>query len=418
AALRDDTLAPLAALQGNPEDGASLGGLVGRLRDGLTALRASPSDSISQSEALRVAENLAGRLNDTGRAITAARQQVQDGALADVDRANGLVRDISRLDAQVTAEIAAGRSGDAMRDQRDVAVNRLSALLDVTPVEGRGGSITLILRGGSVLPLDPDASPLGMADAVVNPESYYGPPAGTLPGVTLNGRPLDGQVLGGRIGGALALRDNTLARMGAEADTLATALATRLSEQGLTLFTEAGGAAPPAIGSAASTGFAARITVSPEVRANPTAIRDGTSDAVGYPLNTTGSTGFTGLLQRVLDYGFGGQRAAGVPHTPIPSSGLGPGGNLTSGFAAPLRLTDYAAAVTGAHATEAAAATAASKEASSLADRLGSLVQTREGVDVDKEMAAMVTLQNAYAANARLMGAVQGMWDALLSAVR
>jgi flagellar hook-associated protein 1 len=42
----------------------------------------------------------------------------------------------------------------------------------------------------------------------------------------------------------------------------------------------------------------------------------------------------------------------------------------------------------------------------------------RSGVDPDAEMAAMVALQNAYAANARVVGTVQAMWDSLLSAVR
>jgi flagellar hook-associated protein 1 FlgK len=39
-------------------------------------------------------------------------------------------------------------------------------------------------------------------------------------------------------------------------------------------------------------------------------------------------------------------------------------------------------------------------------------------VDPDAEMAAMVQLQNAYAANARVLGTVQSMWDSLLAAVR
>jgi len=33
-------------------------------------------------------------------------------------------------------------------------------------------------------------------------------------------------------------------------------------------------------------------------------------------------------------------------------------------------------------------------------------------------MAAMVQLQNAYAANARVLSTAQAMWDALLGAVR
>ena len=42
----------------------------------------------------------------------------------------------------------------------------------------------------------------------------------------------------------------------------------------------------------------------------------------------------------------------------------------------------------------------------------------QSGVDSDAEMAAMVGLQNAYAANARVLGTVQAMWDSLLAAVR
>ena len=33
-------------------------------------------------------------------------------------------------------------------------------------------------------------------------------------------------------------------------------------------------------------------------------------------------------------------------------------------------------------------------------------------------MAGMVTLQNAYAANAKVLGTLQVMWDSLLAAVR
>ena len=40
------------------------------------------------------------------------------------------------------------------------------------------------------------------------------------------------------------------------------------------------------------------------------------------------------------------------------------------------------------------------------------------GVDIDAEMALMVQLQNAYGANARVISAIQAMWDQLLGAVR
>jgi flagellar basal body rod protein FlgG len=44
--------------------------------------------------------------------------------------------------------------------------------------------------------------------------------------------------------------------------------------------------------------------------------------------------------------------------------------------------------------------------------------QARSGVDVDREVAAMVELQNAYTVNARVVATIQAMWDALFGAVR
>jgi flagellar hook-associated protein 1 FlgK len=206
--------------------------------------------------------------------------------------------------------------------------------------------------------------------------------------------------------------------MGAELDTLAATLAERLREQGLTLFTEPGGGAPPAPGSAAAAGFAGRIAVSPQVQSDPRRLRDGTTDVPAFPPNPDGRAGYTALLDRVLSFAFGERRNATTSHADIPGSHAGPAGLLASPFAPPRRIADYAAAVSASQAAEAGAAASRAEEADGIATHLQSMVQVREGVDVDAEMAAMVTLQNAYAANARVLAAVQGMWDALLGAVR
>jgi len=39
-------------------------------------------------------------------------------------------------------------------------------------------------------------------------------------------------------------------------------------------------------------------------------------------------------------------------------------------------------------------------------------------VDVDSEMASLIQLQNAYAANARVMTTAQSMWTTLFESVR
>jgi flagellar hook-associated protein 1 FlgK len=422
AALADDVLGPLSQLQGSPADGTSIGDMVGALRDTFVALRTSPSDPGLQGKGLSTAQELAGRLNEMSGAVGRARQSVQDGLHGDVDQANALLRQIATLDGKVRSSQGSGQGMADLLDQRDAAVSQLSDYLDVTPVPARDGGVTLILRGGSVLPLDPDGSPLSIGTAQVSPQDYWGPPSGTLPGLMLGKVDITASLKGGggRIAAGLELRDDALPLLQSELDLTAATVARRLDDQGLRLFTDgptATGAAPPDPSGYAGAviGFAGRIAVSRDVAANPALLRDGTHAVAGTgftPNPAGGPSGFTTLLDAVLDTSFG---ASG---TPIPTTGLGPAGNLSSGFASPPRIADYAAAATANQGMRAAAASDRAAQADSTRTRVDALVQKREGVDVDQEMASLVQLQNAYAANARVMAAVQTMWDALLGAVR
>ncbi|EFH11638.1 flagellar hook-associated protein FlgK [Pseudoroseomonas cervicalis] len=423
ASLANATLSPLAGLQGDTSDGRDTAGLISALNDAFTALAASPADSSAMSGVLRAAEDIASQLNTASEAIGTTRQAVQDGLVADVDAANGLIRQIGALDKQIRAEAAAGRDAAALKDQRDTAIGQLSDYLGVKSTEGADGGVTLTLASGSVLPLDAESGPLGLERATVTPGSYHGTPAGTLPGLTLNGQAVNGAALGGRLGAGFTLRDQTLPTMQAELDQTAATLAGRLDEQGLRLFTDSDGSAPPAAGTAAgaaqTVGFAARMTVNAAVAEAPRLLRDGTHATADFTPNPAGGpSGFTTLLSRVSQYSFGAEKAAGVPHTAIPTSGLGPGGTLSSNFAAPQRIIDYAASVVGSQAGTIAAAESAAEGATTQRSYLDGLVQKSEGVDTDAELANMVALQNAYSANARVMSAVQSMWDALLDAVR
>ena len=173
-------------------------------------------------------------------------------------------------------------------------------------------------------------------------------------------------------------------------------------------------------------GFAGRIRLNPAVEANPALLRDGTHAVAASaggpsaftPNPTGGPAGFTTLLDRVLDFGLGTQAAAGAPWPAIRTGGLGPDGTLQSPFAAPQDLEAYAARVAAAQTGDRAAATEARTAAEGLRSALEQKFGKQSGVDPDAEMAAMVALQNAYAANARVLGTVQSMWDSLLAAVR
>jgi flagellar hook-associated protein 1 FlgK len=425
AGLRERLLSGIEEAHGDA--GQTLGDGLADLRNSFLALRAAPADAGKQQAAAAAAGTLADRLNGVSQAIGEARQQAQDSIVAEVRTANAALRQVAAL----TLRIRNGGDGDtaALEDQRDAAIATLSESLGVQAVKRAGGEVLLVAKGGVVLPLDAGYDQLATADATVRPASRNGA-GGTLPGVTLNGIDITAQLAGGRLGEALALRDRTLPRYQAEADVLATNLAARLDAEGLRLFTDADGSSVPnpaqPYAGGAQIGFAGRIRVNPAIAAAPSLLRDGTQAVVGSasgasaftPNPAGGPAGFTTLLDRVLDFGFGAEAAPGQAWSGIATAGLGPDGSLASPFTAPATLEAYAGRVTAAQTGDRAAATAAKDQAEALKTALEGRFGEQSGVNADAEMAGIVALQNAYAANAKVLGTVQAVFDTLLNAVR
>ncbi len=425
--LRVRLLQQVEAAHGRPEDGDSIGGLLSALRASLASLREAPEDAIRRSAVVSAAQDLAARFNGVAGAIGAARQQAHDALVEEARTANAALAEVASLTRDIRQEIAAGRSAAALEDKRDLALARLSESLDIGVIRGQGGDITVVARGGLVLPLDGSAA-FQVAPATVGAGAFHGP-GGTLPGIMLGGQDVTQRVLGGRMAAAAELRDVTLPRMAAELDLSAAHTAARFEAQGLRLFTDDAGAVPDVTQpytAGGALGFAAAIKVNPAVAADPRLVRDGTHAVVATPGGPTaftpnppaGPAGFAMLLDRLLDFTFGAEVAAGSPQPAVQTGGLGPDGTLVSTLSGQLTLEAYGGALVGTQAAARGAAEEARDRAASLGELLGARMQQRSGVDVDREVAAMVELQNAYTVNARVVSTVQAMWDALFGAVR
>lgn len=428
AEVRLRLLQGIEAAHGRTEAGDGLGDLMAALRAGFEDLRADPAEPGRQAALLLDAVALAARLNETSAAVQQARQQAQDGIVAEVARINAALREIAGLTREIRDQIALTGHAAALEDRRDAAIARLSESLEVRALKREDGSLVLVARGGMVLPLDERADAFATADASLGPSAFHGS-GGTIPDITLGGVDVTRSLVGGRLAEYVALRDATLPRYQAELDLAAANLAARFEGQGLRLFTDAAGSVPDptlAYAGGAMVGFAGTIRVNAAVAANPALLRDGTHAVAGSltgpsaftPNPSGGPAGFTTLLDRVLDFTFGREAQAGVGWPPIATAGLGPDGTLSSPFGAPPTLEAYAGLLTAVHTADRAAASAALSGAQALVGGLEARFAQRSGVDVDQEMAAMVALQNAYAANARVLSTVQAMWDALFGAVR
>jgi len=408
--------------------GQTVADLTGALGDAFVALRADPADALRQSGVTQAAGALAGRYNAVSGAILAARQGAQDGMVEDVAALNEALRRIADLTGRIVPLRAQGIGTAELEDGRDAAIASVAGILQIKSIERPDGGVTLITSGGLTLPLGGDADAFSLAPATLGAASYHGA-GGTLPGVMLGGVDVTERLGQGSLAARAALRDRALPLAQAELDVSAASLAARFDAQGLTLFTGAAGGVPDPASPYATggmLGFAAAIRLDPAVAADPVAVRDGTRAVTGGGAGPTaftpnpagGPAGFTALIDRVLQWSLGPEVSRGNPQPGFATAGLGPDGGLSSGLRGAGSLAEGAALMVATQTAARAGAEAQGKEAGDLLGVLETRFAARSGVDMDKEMAAMIALQTAYSANARVLSTVQGMYDTLLQAVR
>lgn len=453
AEQRASILAPIDALAGRPEDGASLAGLTGRMRDAFLALRADPSSAIQQMVVVNAAVDLTRHLNGLSAAIQKGRQDAHDALRDAARRGNEALGELGRLNARIVDLRYRNQPTGELEDARDRVVAELSELFGLRPIEQASGMILMVTRNGMVMPNDAEA--LLIQAANIDASSYYTPGNALRLEVKLEGGAtfeLDRTHLGGRAGAAMELRDEILPLMQAELDEFAQKLARRFDQQGLRLFSRADGTIPVEnpTDQQGYVGFAREITVYPAILTEPRYVRDGTHAVPGgtppaFPGGTPnaspapsgsaftpnpvgGPAAFDTLVRRVLDHALGPTRDPGPPplaHNPVfRTTGLGPSPNpveqLTSALSvtANTTLLEYAGIVTARHALVHDSAVRAEEQGRVTRDVARDRLADAVGISVDREMALLVELQNAYLANARVLSTVQAMWDSLLASVR
>lgn len=406
---RSAALQAIDSVHGTPGQGQDLASLLGKLNDAFSTLLADPSNATQQSAVAGAAQTLAQGINALSNAYTTQRQNAQDAIVAGIGTVNTTLASIGALSDKIIAGKQSGQSTADLENQRDTAIANLSQLIGVNVLQQANGDVLLTTAGGVTLPIHGPANPLSTNAANARPGAYY--PSGGIPAVTLGGLDVTNALQGGQIGANITLRDSTLPLYQAELDEFSQNLAAGFAQQGLPLFTNAAGAVPLSGGLPAQSGYiglAAEIEVNPAISANPAAIRDGLP-----PVNGSAVAGFSAVIAKVLDNVLGT-----APLTGTHVAGLGPTGTLDASYGPPATLSDFAANLVGAQASDSAKAASQLSTEQAVQTSLQGKFTSETGVNMDAEMSDMIALQNAYGANAKIIGAVQSMFTTLLGMVK
>lgn len=398
AASADTRAAFLSSLEGwlgVPGAAGSLDSRISALDTALIAGAASPGSEAHLSTIFGAARELASTLRAASDQVQLARGSADRSIATDVALLNDSLKQVETLNRDIMRLTALRQDISALVDQRQSVVDRIADIVPLREVPRDGGRIALYSVGGAAL-IDGSAGVFGF-----QPSGQIGPGMSALPGLTLNNRPVgtgaDGLMRGGRLAASFAVRDDLAPQAQARLDAVARDLVSRFEGMDATLapgapglYTDAGGAFDPG----QETGLAGRITVSaavdPEQGGALWRLRDGLGAAVP---GDVGNGRFLTDLSAALN---AARPAASGGFLPGSRSFAGLGADLVSGIASS-RLTEDATA-------------------SQAAARYGALaeLEAQGGVDSDRETQLLLVIERAYAANARVIQAVEEMLDRLL----
>ncbi len=211
-----------AFIDGVANDGSGAGGLAEVLNDFFNAfhsLSANPASDAEKESLLQKSEILVQKLNVTSERFENLKGDISNEAVTDLEDANRLIKEIARLNAEITRS-EANHVGQAL-DLRDLRQARLEDLseymqIETTTLADSGGQVTVSIgtATGSV-----DLVKEGRFEQINFDDSVPGLPAFSIDG--------SGEIInikGGSIHGALHARDGAIQEFANSLDRLASEL--------------------------------------------------------------------------------------------------------------------------------------------------------------------------------------------------
>ncbi len=212
----------LSAIELQLSQDGGVGSLVDAFFASVRTLSSNPTDSGGRSDVLAAAQSLAEGFDATAQRIALERREADLALDSVVSEINDILEEIAQLNSAIAHTDATGAEAGAERDRRDLLVGELSERIPVTVLVADNGAWNLLLDGGRPLVQGTTASRLSTtADPALGGMRR-------LDVVDRSGLAMDvtASLRQGRVGGLLALRDDTLASVASRIDALAYDLAT------------------------------------------------------------------------------------------------------------------------------------------------------------------------------------------------
>ncbi|MCF6306236.1 MAG: flagellar hook-associated protein FlgK [Rhodobacteraceae bacterium] len=403
SALKSDAMTRMAEMLGQPGDARALATQVLQLENSMRAAADAPQSEALRSNLLSDASGLANSLNSISTQTSAVRMEADATIARHVQTVNSALKQIEAVNTEIRIRGSGSNDTAALMDERARLIDKISDLIPVRLISRDKGEVALYSQNGAAL-IDGAANVLEFSPTpVITHDMTLASTA--LSGISINGRPITmgsgaGQLDGGALSAAFEVRDVIAPEFNSRIDAMAQDIVDRfqnpatdpsLAPGAAGLFTDNGAAFLPAD----TLGLAGRIDINalvdPAQGGDLWRLRDGIGAVAPGP------AGDDSQLRRMVD---------AMTAQLVPGAGTGV---ITLSSA-----TSLAAGITSIVAGN------ASRQEDQTAYQMGQFDILREGelamtgVDTDYEMQQLLLVEQAYAANARVISTADMMMQTLL----
>lgn len=373
-----------------------------RLNSFETALRdaaLSPESTTHANQVVQSAKDLVTEFNALGDLITERRFQADQDIADSVAIVNASLQEISDLNRSLASLDRSTAQAAALFDERGRVLDRISEHIPIQTFERDSGAIDVLTPEGAYLVAGPARTIEFTPSNTMSPG--FSLAGGELSGLTVDGveitpgAPSFGAVSSGSLAALFTLRDTDLPTLQNQLDTMAQDMIDRFADPAIdpTLLVGDPGLFLDS-DSAAGAGIASRLEINalvdPVQGGASWRLRDGLGAITqGSPGNTTILTGLVGALDQVRTVTQPGLQGSYSASDLIAQLGSLAGQNRIQNEAVRSSVTLQHDAVKQVEAAE-------------------------TGVDIEREMQDLLLIEQAYAANARVLEAASQMINQLM----
>ena len=346
-----------------------IGTAISNFFDSVNQLSTSPADLSLRQNVLTAAGNVATAFNVAANNLTAQQGNLDRGVEQTVGQINQLTTQIAQLNGQISNLENVGQSAGTFIDQRTQLIDQLSSLVDVSTIPS-DNTLTLTTASGTAL--------------VAGQQSFAlttQPDASGRQQIDSEGNDITSTIVSGQLGGMLAARDQQIPAIQSQLDTLAAGFANAVNQVQTSGYDLNGNAStgnnlftPP---SGSTTGAAASLSVA-------------LTDPSLLAASCDGSAGSNGNVENLYAL-----RNAAVAGNQSPS--------------------DYYSSIVFNVGNAASNANTAQSASSLVLQQLNDQRASVSGVSLDEEAANMMRYQQAYAASAQVITAINTMMEDVIN---